>query len=347
MPFVVTRYTPRLLETAYSFDAADPWHGGAPAHFRLEVFWAGAGTARLYALSSVRADAPRFLPESLVELWRTRQVAAEDLPRLLAAIAPRLCLADRRPMLHDRWVRHAGWLAAGSGLLVLAPMTLLAMRTEDMVHPPMALLAATLGVVAMLYAVPSVAVGWGLRRRRAQMAWALAQARPEAPTPAALAAALRDRLVRDHPRIGWRCQARENTSLVGVADRWIVSMAREGNAVRLTGFGTRARRDQPFAIDLARAADLDAWYPTLAATCVWWAGRLTLERLRPGGKCTLLRDLTDSTGRTFRSGERHVVVAVDHAPREAMHIIEFDDARILLDDRHAATADFDRYVRQD
>jgi hypothetical protein len=130
MPAVVisVKLEPRRLRTLETFEAPDPWNGGAPAAFDLDLHKLMPKRARVvregsfwgkdvYALRSKGDGADRFLPESLSELWKTRRVATGALPRLLAEVEPGLRPGDFAPVLHLRFHR---WLAAFFGLIAAA-----------------------------------------------------------------------------------------------------------------------------------------------------------------------------------------------------------------------------------
>jgi len=116
---------PRRLRTVDSFEAADPWNGGAPAAFDLDLHrmvpkGAGEGVEwgkEVHALRSKLDGVDRFLPESLTELWKTGRAPAGALPRLLAEIQPSLRSGDFVPLLHLRAHR---WMAAFLALVALA-----------------------------------------------------------------------------------------------------------------------------------------------------------------------------------------------------------------------------------
>jgi hypothetical protein len=118
------------VKTAARFTAEDPWHPGRRGNFTVDEYvptmtnnQAVANTTREWrwfvgfyrALNydSHPSGPRRFLPDSLVELWRTDQIRTVDLPRLLRAIEPTLKDQDARPLLRDRrlkffvWPRHS------------------------------------------------------------------------------------------------------------------------------------------------------------------------------------------------------------------------------------------------
>jgi hypothetical protein len=102
---------PRRLETVTTFQAADPWNGGAAADFELDRYKmmpAGARVVRagsvwgndVYGIRSRLDGVDRILPEALSELYQTRRVEPEQLPRLYAALQPTLRTNDFQPLLH-------------------------------------------------------------------------------------------------------------------------------------------------------------------------------------------------------------------------------------------------------
>ena len=96
MPALPTQLT--RVKTEISFTAEDPWNGSCLGMFQLDDYvlalrgtksvpqgaqetpWRG-GFHR--ALRSETDGVTRFLPESLIELWLTKQVPSEALPGLL------------------------------------------------------------------------------------------------------------------------------------------------------------------------------------------------------------------------------------------------------------------------
>jgi hypothetical protein len=70
----------------------------------------------VYGIRSQLDDKERVMPEALAELWRTKAVAPEALPRLLAQIQPTLRRTDMMPLLHMRAHRWLAGAFAGLGL---------------------------------------------------------------------------------------------------------------------------------------------------------------------------------------------------------------------------------------
>ena len=107
----------------------------------------------------------RLLPESLSELWLTKRIPAESLPRLLCLMQPSLKKNDYRPILHNHTYL---WLGAWSGFFFLC-VTLLAVfvgHESDLAIP------GILG--SILLTLPMVLITWSRRARcRKQMDWAL------------------------------------------------------------------------------------------------------------------------------------------------------------------------------
>jgi hypothetical protein len=127
----------------------------------------------LYGIRSELDGRERMLPESLSELWRTNQVAAEALPRLLREIAPKLKQWDYRPILHNKLVKVTEVVVTVlMGLLSLAPIAV-AIGTGEM--PVFQAFVAT----SIFMAFVALALYFLFYRKRArrmkQMKWALAQ----------------------------------------------------------------------------------------------------------------------------------------------------------------------------
>jgi hypothetical protein len=356
----------RHLRTAAVFAAADPWHGDQLTTFALEAYASGS-TKRdgprpprpsIYGLRSEIYGWERPLPESLVELWTTAQIAAEMLPYLLAGLRPRPMAADRRPMLHDRFLPFLGPLAGVSGALIATPITALALRsTNPLPYTPSAIIAVAALSVGGLYLVPTLLVRWGLSRRRRQMAWALAELRrlpapfaamaSDTPSPRNVAATLHARLVRDHPKTRWLCHEGRGELVLGVRDRWIVFVRDNDGVVQVSvsGSGEERARQQVFAI--AKTSDFEACFAAIAAAAVWWAGRLTIYRLERGRTYTVIREFTDSAQQTFREGGRMVFTGASFSPYDATHALKFGEASVVLREEHLVVAAFDQYWQAD
>jgi hypothetical protein len=134
MPVAVisVKLEPRRLRTVESFEAPDPWNGGAPATWNLDLHTmvargtkaAGEGATwgkEVYALRSKLDGADRFLPESLAALWKTGRAPTGALPRLLSEVTPSLRSGDFAPLLHLRAHR---FMAAFFALVALTFLVL-------------------------------------------------------------------------------------------------------------------------------------------------------------------------------------------------------------------------------
>ena len=88
----------RALE---AFTASDPWNGGdLPSEFSIEEYVLRRQIPAI-AIRSGYDGAEHFLPESLVELWRTEKIPATRLPSLVHTLEPRLMQEDCSLTMHD------------------------------------------------------------------------------------------------------------------------------------------------------------------------------------------------------------------------------------------------------
>jgi hypothetical protein len=129
---LLLRTVPARVRTDGDFAAADPWNGGRQAQFTVEIYkmvpelW-GVSVARdarllgddLFGIRSGIDGRSHRLPGALVELWRTRRIATEELPRLLYEVQPSLRRSSYLPILHHRRFEVCGAII---GLLCLAIM---------------------------------------------------------------------------------------------------------------------------------------------------------------------------------------------------------------------------------
>jgi hypothetical protein len=157
------------------FAATDPWNGGRPTHFTIEVYkrvpkiWdarvvpdrQGVGPDYL-RLRSALDGREHWLPESLVELWRMGRVASEALPRQLHELQPHLRKSSYFPALHQHWEEwfSAIFVVVCLGLIVLDWVTVV---PEDGVKIA-AIIAAALALLGI--GVPAAFVAHAGRERR-------------------------------------------------------------------------------------------------------------------------------------------------------------------------------------
>ncbi len=111
--FIKVKLIARRIRTVSTFESADPWNGGSPSRFSLDLYkmlpehiqdprdfregtlhtW---GTPDRYGLRSEIDGAVRMLPTFLAEQWLSGSVAAERLPLALHGIEPELAKRDYR-----------------------------------------------------------------------------------------------------------------------------------------------------------------------------------------------------------------------------------------------------------
>lgn len=183
------------VKTEVSFTAEDPWNGNRRGRFTVDAYvttlrsikavsaemkeptWAG-GFHR--ALRSEADGLTRFLPESLMELWRTKQVATEALPGLLRQMEPSLRRSDYRPMLGDRKMK-AGVvfeIVCCAGLVIIAVVAVVMGQAPLWIAPAVVLgTACACGVFLYLLYFGK------LFRRKRQMQWLLDRIHAGNPSP--------------------------------------------------------------------------------------------------------------------------------------------------------------------
>ena len=136
------------LSTVEMFEAPDPWSGMQPARWTLSIYRVIAGNDRglftQYAADKqretrdgknldpddtlgIRAEAQakyHLLPRAMVRLWQEGKVPTEALPRLAAAMEPKLRrspYAYVSPGAGRAWMRPFGWACLlGGAIAVLA-----------------------------------------------------------------------------------------------------------------------------------------------------------------------------------------------------------------------------------
>ena len=186
------------VKTEARFQAEDPWNGNRRGSFTVDTYvntlrsikavsadmkeptWAG-GFHR--ALRSEADGLTRFLPESLIELWLTRQATSEALPGLLREIEPQLKKSDYRPLLHNGRMR--AWAIIECVLCAF----LVALSIVAVVHAPAPLwigLAVVLGTAGVCWSFLYLFYFQKILRRKRQMQWLLERIHADSPGTAAL-----------------------------------------------------------------------------------------------------------------------------------------------------------------
>lgn len=157
------------LRSLGGFTAQDPWAADASSEFTIEEY----ELAQKVAGIAIEANGlEHFVPESLVDLWRSQKVPARHLPRLVYAIEPKLMREDC--LLNDQRPAQMAWMVGGM-MFVLA---LGSLRWID--FPPGLARPGLLASLGLSLVCGGCAAGIGasmqlLRRsrRRNQIRWAL------------------------------------------------------------------------------------------------------------------------------------------------------------------------------
>jgi len=185
--FIPTQLT--RVKTEVSFAAEDPWHANRPCTFTLDSYLItlrgvksvpsrASRKARVFhrALRSDTDGAPRFLPESLIELWLTRQVAIEALPALLKQMEPSLIKSDYKPILRSVSMKIFGIFEAVCCALLVVISVIAVVAS----HAPFWLAAMVVLAVACVCWVFWYQVYFGMiLRRKQQTKWLLERIRLE------------------------------------------------------------------------------------------------------------------------------------------------------------------------
>lgn len=182
-------YDPVRLRTLARFLASDPWSGHHLTEYTVDDFvMMPLGSKRaLHSKWSLHAtgiqwqnDARfRLLPESLVDLWKTGKVPAEELPCLLHSLEPALIETDFIPA--QSWQRSIG--IPMLVLLLICPIVFFAVRVNGGTMPATAALAAM-----FVIALGTGLTLWVLRinkrsRAKEQTTWALTRFAQSQPQP--------------------------------------------------------------------------------------------------------------------------------------------------------------------
>jgi len=133
------------VKTDARFAAADPWNKNRACAFTLDSYLvtlrgvksvpegtrAGSGGFHR-ALRSEADGITRFLPESLIELWLTKQVPMEALPALLKHIEPSLGKSDYKPILRSLSMKIFSIVE----IIFSAALVIISMIAALMIHAP-------------------------------------------------------------------------------------------------------------------------------------------------------------------------------------------------------------------
>jgi hypothetical protein len=180
----------QYLQTIESFLAFDPWGGRKEVLFSLEDYVMVAAwdpddplppdsfRAKMmdhrFAIRNVADGEPKFLPDSLVSLWRAGQVPLQELPLLLAGLQPTL---QKNSDYYEssftfirRWGNRLVGGFAAAGLLYWLGTIVLSRNYADLKDwVGVALIPVVMCVPIELFYLRQV------RRRAAQKRWVLGQ----------------------------------------------------------------------------------------------------------------------------------------------------------------------------
>lgn len=197
MPIRLRRY---FLRDAAAFTSPDPWTGQGLADYVLAEYVVAAANLphgeplrpdhlavrlmeRRYAIRT-KAGKPRFLPQSLVELWKGGEASLEELPGLLAGMEASLRKPsdyyESRYAWFNRWANLALAAIASAGLLAWLAQMMRAGSYSD--FGTWSLLAC--GALAFCGTTEFVC-GRPARRRKWQKRWAIQQIRQRGTVPVA------------------------------------------------------------------------------------------------------------------------------------------------------------------
>lgn len=171
------------LRTETSFTTEDPWNRNRQVTFTVEVYvktfkWANPSQSTsshwtyLYGICSELDGIERMLPAILCDLWRSKRIPVEVLPRLLKDMEPTLKKCDYRPAVGRKTLIALCWLMwAIWALVVLSP---LALYSDGNISPGAAVLSSMIiaGSAWMYMYLLFYRVRW---RRTRQTQWILAR----------------------------------------------------------------------------------------------------------------------------------------------------------------------------
>jgi len=171
--------------TEASFQAADPWNGGALTDWNVDAFrWigenlGGKGSAMsgydVYSLRSEIDGVVRMLPEVLAALWREGSVPLSALPRLLQEEEPRLKRIDYAYFLQRK--SHSALLAVLALLAALAYLALRVAPESGILHALLFGVAYLAGIGTAILALIAPLIALRKQQRRRRMAKILARLR--------------------------------------------------------------------------------------------------------------------------------------------------------------------------
>ena len=176
---------PIRVKTAATFTAEDPWNQGRRSSFKLNEYlllFSGTavtestkatGTDFKRALLSEIDSIERWLPDSLSELWRTKQVPTEALPLLLKEAEPTLKSGDYTVVLRNK----ARWLLVVlNTVVVLAFITFMVVGFVNDEGEVLPKIGGVLLVAAISWLILYFAYYRTWFRRKRQMKWFLERA---------------------------------------------------------------------------------------------------------------------------------------------------------------------------
>lgn len=177
---------PIRVKTAASFTTDDPWNPGRRSSFQLEEYLLlfsnakvtestkATGTDFKRALRSSTDSVEHWLPDSLSELWRSQQVPAEALPRLLKEAEPTLKRGDYTVLLRNK----ARWLLAGMNTCIC--LGFVVFTGVGMANDDLGLLPSVIGLLVLAggcWLCLYFAYYRAWFRRKRQMKWFLERAK--------------------------------------------------------------------------------------------------------------------------------------------------------------------------
>lgn len=180
----------RQIRTLGQFTAPDPWHGIRPRQFTIEEYvmmppgLAQVDTSRYPHRVGLRVDADgseHMLPEALVELWQSKQVAVERLPELAHCIAPRLRKGDFDLLLHKS-LRDMLAIPMLAAFVIPVVVCLFAPLRRGNLSLSWSLLTG-MGFSLLVFLIVFVVRQSGCSRRAKQMKWLLDYKDSVAPLP--------------------------------------------------------------------------------------------------------------------------------------------------------------------
>ena len=166
-------------------------------------------------------------------------------------------------------------------------------------------------------------------------------------TPRRVIARLQERLRNQIPGARWDLTKTPEASWLNIRDRSQIVTARPvADGVEIAMRDTEERRDQTLRFVVRNNDDVDRILPEVVTRAEWWAGRLTLYRLRPDSQYAVVREFTDYDGRRFGPGDSLTFVKQDFARYDGYYVLTFREGLMTLSEIDSLMDNLDAYLEE-